>query len=91
MRTIGVRELRQNASAVLRDVERGVTFEITDRGRPVGRLTPLGKATPLEQLRAAGDVEPADGAVADLPPPLVLPKGKEHPSAVLRRLRAHER
>jgi prevent-host-death family protein len=91
MRSIGVRDLRQNASAVLRDVERGTTFEITDRGRPVALLTPLGEASPLQRLRAAGEIEPAQGTTADLPPPLALPRGRTAPSLVLARLREHER
>jgi prevent-host-death family protein len=95
MRSIGVRELRQSASAVLRDVERGVTFEVTDHGRPVALLTPLPPdavvASPLERLRAAGEIEPSRGRLADLPPPLELPKGRAAPSVVLARLRAHER
>ena len=94
MRSIGVRELRQSASAVLRDVERGITFEVTDRGRPVALLTPLTSIAanaPFERLRAAGEIEPSRGSVADLPPPLKLPKGRAGPSAMLARLRAHER
>jgi prevent-host-death family protein len=91
MRSIGVRDLRQNASAVLRDVERGVTFEITDRGRPVALLTPLVDVSPLERLRAAGEIEPSRGSTAELPPPLVLPRGQVAPSLVLARLREHER
>jgi prevent-host-death family protein len=91
MRSIGVRDLRQNASAVLRDVERGATFEITDRGRPVALLTPLGDATPLERLRAAGEIEPSRETMADLPPPLDPLKGRTTPSATLARLRARER
>ncbi len=91
MRSIGVRDLRQNASAVLRDVERGASFEITDRGRAVALLTPLGTAAPLERLRASGEIEPSHGGTADLPPPLVLAKGQVAPSLVLARLREHER
>lgn len=91
MRSIGVRDLRQNASAVLRDVERGATFEITDRGRPVALLTPLGNASPLERLRAAGEIDSSSGSIADLPSPLALAKGQAAPSLVLARLRAHER
>jgi prevent-host-death family protein len=91
MRSIGVRDLRQNASAVLRDVERGATFEITDRGRPVALLTPLGDTSPLERLRAAGEVEPSSGSMADLPPPLEGRTGRPTLSVALERLRAHER
>lgn len=93
MKSIGVRELRQRASAVLRDVERGATFEVTDRGRPVALITPLPDLDPLERLRAAGDVEPARGDMNELPPPLPRPTGKDRPtpSAELARLRADER
>ena len=65
-------------------------MEITDRGRPVARLTPLPGGSPLEQLRAAGDVEPARFALADLPAPLP-PTVDELPSATLARLRSDER
>jgi prevent-host-death family protein len=38
MATVGVRELRQRASELLRRVEAGETIEVTDRGRPVAVL-----------------------------------------------------
>jgi prevent-host-death family protein len=91
MQSIGVRELRQNASAVLRRVERGATIEVTDRGRPVALLTPVKTRSALEQLRAAGEIEPARGDLRDLSPPLKLPKGSASPSVTLAALRAHER
>jgi prevent-host-death family protein len=93
MKTIGIRDLRQRASVVLREVERGVTFEVTDRGRPVAVLSPMadnGKS-PLEQLRAAGDVSTPTGDLGDLPPPLALPRGQAPLSVTLARLRADER
>ena len=91
MVSVGVRELRQRASDLLRLVERGETVEITDRGRPVALLTPLPEGSPLERLRAAGDVEAASADLDDLPEPLVLPSGTEAPSGVLERLRSDER
>lgn len=91
MTTVGVRELRQRASELLRRVESGETIEVTDRGRPVAVLAPLPEAGRLEQLRAAGEVVPATGSVADLPEPLPLPARKESPSAILARLRRNER
>jgi prevent-host-death family protein len=90
MTSVGVRELRQRASELLRLVERGETIEITDRGRPVALLSPLPAGSPLEQLRAAGEVEPATADLDDLPPPLAV-AGAEPPSAVLARLRRDER
>lgn len=91
MGTIGVRELRQRASELLRRVEAGETIEVTDRGRPVAILAPLPAAEPLDRLRAAGEVVPAAGNLDDLPKPLPLPPGKQAPSAVLAGLRRHER
>jgi prevent-host-death family protein len=91
MAAIGVRELRQRASELLRRVERGETIEVTDRGRPVAVLVPPPAGGPLERLRALGELEPAQGTLDDLPAPLVLASGIDRPSAVLRRLRRNER
>lgn len=91
MTTVGVRELRQRASELLRRVEAGETIEVTDRGRPVAVLAPLPEAEPLERLRAAGDVIPATRSLDDLPKPLPLRQGVEAPSTVLARLRRDDR
>jgi prevent-host-death family protein len=90
MASVGIRELRQRASELLRRVENGESIEITDRGRPVAVLAPL-PADPLERLRAAGDLQPSDADLADLPEPLVMPAAAELPSAALARLRRDER
>ena len=79
MVSVGVRELRQRASSLLRLVENGQTVEITDRGRPVALLTPLPEGTPLERMRAAGKVELATADLDDLPEPLLLPAEAELP------------
>lgn len=42
---IGLRELRQNASDVVRRAEAGEEFVITVSGRPAARLTGTGKKT----------------------------------------------
>jgi prevent-host-death family protein len=91
MTTVGVRELRQRASELLRQVERGETIQITDRGRPVALLGPVPAGDELERLRAAGQVRSADGDIDDLPEPLELGAGEEAPSDVLARLRLDER
>ena len=90
MTRVGVRELRQRASELLRLVERGETIEITDRGRPVALLGPLPDGSPLERLRSAGEIDRATGDVFDLPLPLAS-IGPEPPSVVLARLRRDER
>lgn len=91
MKSVGIRELRQRASEYLRLVEAGETFEVTDRGRPVARLTPVPDVSPIEQLRAMGEVSELTGTIEDLPEPLELPPGVEPPSQVLARMRADER
>jgi prevent-host-death family protein len=90
MARVGVRELRQRASELLRRVEGGETIEITDRGRPVALLGPLPAGSPLEKLRRAGEIDEATGDIDDLPAPLPS-TGPESPSAVLARLRRRER
>jgi prevent-host-death family protein len=91
MPSVGVRELRQRASELLRRVEQGETIEVTDRGRPVAILAPPPEGSPFERLRALGDIDEATGGLDDLPEPLVLPRGIERPSDALARLRRDER
>jgi prevent-host-death family protein len=90
MTRVGVRELRQRASELLRRVAEGESIEITDRGRPVAMLTPLPE-DPLARLKASGELTESDRELGDLPEPLPLPAGSESPSSVLARLRQHER
>lgn len=91
MARVGVRELRQSASELLRRVAQGETFEITDRGRPVALLAPLPEGSPLDRMRASGQVDEASCDINDLPEPIALPDGAESPSEVLARLRLAER
>ena len=91
MASVGVRELRQRASELLRRVEAGETIEITDRGRPVAVLAPLPDDSPIERLKTTGDLLPGHGDLDDLPDPLPLEPGQEPPSRVLERLRRDER
>jgi len=91
MTSVGVRELRQRASELLRLVEAGETIEVTDRGRPVAVLAPLPDRGTLERLRVAGDVTAATTGFEDLPEPLEPVHGRPLPSEVLVRLRRDER
>ncbi|MGH2539370.1 MAG: type II toxin-antitoxin system Phd/YefM family antitoxin [Actinomycetota bacterium] len=70
-RRVGVRELRQNLSKYLRRVERGERLEVTERGRPVAVLAPIGRPeSPLERLVATGRASsPAGDILSLLPPP----------------------
>ncbi len=69
---VGVRELRQNLSVYLRRIEAGETLEVTERGQPVARLTPLPPQHlgALDRLVAEGRAIPAmSGNLADLGQP----------------------
>jgi prevent-host-death family protein len=60
MKTIGIRELRQNASRYLRMVRDGESIEVTDRGEPIAMITPIKKTeTVLERLIREGRATPA--------------------------------
>jgi prevent-host-death family protein len=91
MNSIGIRELRQNASRYLRQVERGETLEVTDRGRPVARLVPVPEESTFDRLVAEGRITPARGNLADLGPPLEPMPGVPLPSEILEKMRVDER
>ncbi len=91
MRSIGIRELRQQASKFLRLVQAGQTLQVTDRGRAVALLVPVPQESVLETLIAAGRAEPAAGDLLDLDPPLPPVKGVPLPGASLARARKSER
>lgn len=91
MRSIGIRELRQQASRYLRDVQRGETFEVTDRGHPVARLVPVPVSSGVEELVASGRLVPAVGDALELGPPLTPASDTALPGEALEKLRADER
>lgn len=68
MAEVGIRALKQNASAVVAEAAAGARVTITDRGRPVAQLTPI-PATALERLTAAGRARPARRPLAGLTMP----------------------
>lgn len=68
MSEVGIRALKQNASAVVAAAASGETVTITDRGRPVARMT----AIPRSRLQALLDSGRARGArrrLRELTPP----------------------
>jgi len=71
MRKAGIREARQNLSALIEEVAKGRRIEITDRGRPVAMLVPPASAARgLPDLRAVRRrnqklVPPLSGTVVD--------------------------
>lgn len=91
MRAIGIRELRQQASRYLREVEAGETFEVTDRGRPVALLMPMPHTTPIDRLIASGRLQPPTGDLLSLGEPLEPVDGVRSPSELLDEQRVDER
>ena len=63
---LALSELRTNLSHSISRVREGNTLVITDRGRPVARLVPIGDSHSVEGLIAAGELTPARENVMDL-------------------------
>lgn len=66
MASVGIRELKQQASQVVARVAAGESTIITDRGRPVARMVPLSETTQA-QLMDAGEMRPPRRPLASLP------------------------
>ena len=86
----GIRELRQNASALIRRVIAGETIEVTERGRPVARIVPLQGRSVLDQMVAEGRATQVHGDLLDVKP-IARIAGKRRLSDVLAEMRANER
>lgn len=72
MTEVGIRALKQNASAVVATAAAGETVTITDRGRPVAQLTPI-PATSLQRLLDSGRARAPRRDIRELPPPEMGP------------------
>jgi prevent-host-death family protein len=90
MASVGIRELRDTVSAVIRRVVAGEAIDVTDHGHPVARIVPLRTTSVLDQMIAEGRATPAEGDLLDDEP---SPPAAGEPllSEVLAGLRADER
>jgi prevent-host-death family protein len=86
MERVGVRELRRQASAILRRVAAGEAVEVTDRGRPVAILLQT-MPSGLARLEREGLLRRAQGDLLELRP-VALPAGTRAPSALVSEGRA---
>ena len=87
---VGIRELRQNLSVYVKRVhEEGRAYDVTERGEPVARLTPLeDRPTSLiEQMIADGRITPATRDWSEMPAPVHLPPGGPTLSETLQQMR----
>ena len=68
MSKVGIRALKQNASAVVADAAAGATVTITVRGQSVAQIAPIPTST-LQQMLNSGRARPALRDIKDLPTP----------------------
>ena len=88
--SVGVRELRQNASKVLDQVKDGAIFEITEHGVPVARISPITKSL-YEEYIESGLIKPARNPDWRPHPGRVKMTGSKTSTQVLMEMRAEER
>jgi prevent-host-death family protein len=89
---VGIRELRQQASALLKHVAGGEVVDVTNRGHLVARIVPL-RMGALDQLVAERTASQAHDRLLDGDDSLGLPtkaKGSALPSVALAELRRGE-
>ena len=67
---VGVKELRDGLSRHLAAVRQGETVTVTDHGRPIARIVPVGVPTALERLVAEGRVRAASRRKRPSPEPV---------------------
>lgn len=91
---VGVRELKQQTSAVLRRVTAGEVVEVTDHGHSIARIVPL-RSGVLDQLILEGRaIAPADDLlhlIEELELPAPKRRGRLSPTEALAELRVGER
>ncbi len=92
--TVGIRELRQQASSVLKRVVAGEVIDVTDHGHPIARIVPFRPGL-LDQLVLEGRASEGAGDLLALMEELDLPvaatAGRRSPTRALAELRADER
>lgn len=72
MADVGITQLRRELSSWLDRARAGEEVVVTERGRPVARLTGIGVVPVLDRLRAEGRIGPAP--VGPRPRPTDFPK-----------------
>lgn len=78
MTKIGVRELRQNASAYLARVQEGEVIEVTSRGKTVARIVPVVETLWEDRLTAVVTYDaPMARAAQAMGYPVVSPGGAD--------------
>lgn len=74
--SVGVRELHNRTSELVRAVEAGAEVEITRHGKPFAIMNAIDPESPYERLKRAGMIrEPRIRDEGPLPPPIKLKSG----------------
>jgi prevent-host-death family protein len=76
---IGIRDAKINLSKYLRLVKNGQEVVLTERGRPIGKITPIDKTElslddRIKRLEKSGEIEPEKQSMK-IPPPIPI-RGK---------------
>jgi prevent-host-death family protein len=90
MSTVGIRALKQNASAVVAEAAAGDIVVITDRGRPVAMLVPY-KQDRVQAMIDAGLATPPRHSIKEVPPPAPRKPRQRPLTEVLQQMRDEER
>ena len=71
-KTVGIRELKNNVSRIVEQVEAGETVTITRRGKPVATMVSGDVPPGLAAMIADGTVRPPESRARHLPKPIKL-------------------
>ncbi len=76
--SVGIRELKTNLSRFLKYVKQGQTLIITEHGKPIGRIVPVGTSIDerLKGLELTGLLLQAGSALSVIQP-VTIPHGKK--------------
>ncbi len=71
--TVGIRDLKARLSEYMKRVKSGQSIIITEHGKPVGRILPVGMSLEdrIEMLRKAGLVEWSGKKLRNIKPPAI--------------------
>lgn len=73
---VGIRELRAHLSRYLDQVREGEEIVVTDRGKPIARISPANGRSKLDELIAAGVVTlPVNRGPRTVPKPIKIKGG----------------
>jgi prevent-host-death family protein len=75
MISVGVRELHNRTSELMKAVADGAELEVTNHGKVVGRMTPVRPDELYERLRLEGRIREPKTVRSKLPPPIKLAPG----------------